>query len=417
MIKANCKLIKNCRLCSSRRVTQVLNLGETPLANSYTKKKLISNSEKYPLNLNLCLVCGHLQLTHSINPKKLFENYLYQTNTSKQNFLHFKKYSQDIKKRFKLKKKYKILDIASNDGTFLSFFNKNSFFRLGIDPAKNLKKIANKKGINQIDKFFTYSLSKNLKVKYGKFDCITANHVCAHVENLRDFFMGVKNLLDHNGLFIFEISYRVCVLKKLTFDTIYHEHLDYHALKPLVKFVKKFGLNLVDFKITSAQGGSLRVFVSKNKNLSNNNKIKKQIFKENKKLNLFKPITYRNFEKKINLCKLKIQKILNNFEKEKILVGYGAAAKTTTLLNYFKLYSFNIKYIFDDNKLKQNKYLPGSTIKILDPKKLKNIKFSLIIIFAWNYSKEIIKKIKNLNTINNKKIKFLIPFPEPKIIQ
>jgi SAM-dependent methyltransferase len=416
--KSNCKLINTCRLCSSTRIKKVFNLGKTPLANSYTKTKLINNTEKYPLNLNLCLACGHLQLTHSINPKKLFNNYLYQTNTSKQNFLHFKNYSEDIKKKLTLKNKInKILDIASNDGTFLNFFNKNSFFRLGIDPAKNLKEVAKQKGINQIDKFFTFNLSKKLKKKYGKFDCITANHVCAHVENLNDFFKGVNNLLDCNGLFIFEISYRVSVLKKLTFDTIYHEHLDYHALKPLVKFVKKFGLNLINFKITSAQGGSLRVYVSKNNNLLNNNKIKKQILKETKMLHLFKLSTYRSFEQNINLCKNKIHKILNNFDKKKIIVGYGAAAKTTTLLNYFKLYTFNIKYIFDDNKLKQNMYLPGSHIKILDPRKLNNIKFSLIIIFAWNYSKEIIKKIKKQFNTHNKKIKFLIPFPVPRIIE
>jgi len=411
--KKDCVSIKFCRLCNSKNLKKVFDLGRTPLANSYLKIEISKKLRKYPLKLNYCNNCGHLQLTHSIKPSKMFSNYLYKTNTSKKNFLHFKSYANEIKKMFK-NRNTKILDIASNDGTFLNFFEKKKFFRLGIDPAKNLKKLSLKKGITQIDDFFTMKKSENIKKKYGKFDIITANHVCAHVEDLNDFFNGVQNLLKDEGLFVFEISYRASVLKKNTFDTIYHEHLDYHALYPISKFVKKFNLNVVNFKTPNAQGGSLRVYVSKNKNSKNQKSIKKQILKEKKQLNLFNVSTYKKFEKKIINCKNKLNSLIQNcINNNMSIAGYGAAAKTTTFLNYFKISEKNIKFIFDDNKLKQGLCIPGTKIKILDPLNMNKKNIDVLIIFAWNYAELIIAKNKKFK---KKGGKFLIPFPNPRLI-
>ncbi len=417
MQKKDCVKINCCRLCDSKKLSKVFDLGKTPLANSYTKKNLSKKLKKYPLGLNLCNSCGHLQLTYSIKPDKMFINYLYRTNTSYKNFLHFKNYASKIKKLYK-NKNGKILDIASNDGTFLSFFNKKNFFRLGIDPAKNLKKEANKKGIIQIDNFFTKKNSEKIKRKFKQFDIITANHVCAHVENLNDFFKGVKNLLKDDGIFIFEVSYRGSVIKKNTFDTIYHEHLDYHALFPISRFLRKFSLHLFNFELTNAQGGSLRVYASKNPKSIKVQKIRNQIIKEKSNYKLFSKITYNKFEKKIFDCKKEIQKIIRSFENKKLnIAGYGAAAKTTTFLNYFGLSENKmIKNIFDDNILKQKLYLPGTTIKILSPKNLDLKKLDILIIFAWNYSEIIIHKIKKKFSKRHK-LKFLIPFPKPKLIK
>ena len=417
MQKKDCVKINCCRLCDSKKLSKVFDLGKTPLANSYTKKNLSKKLKKYPLGLNLCNSCGHLQLTYSIKPDKMFINYLYRTNTSYKNFLHFKNYASKIKKLYK-NKNGKILDIASNDGTFLSFFNKKNFFRLGIDPAKNLKKEANKKGIIQIDNFFTKKNSEKIKRKFKQFDIITANHVCAHVENLNDFFKGVNNLLKDDGIFIFEVSYRGSVIKKNTFDTIYHEHLDYHALFPISRFLRKFSLHLFNFELTNAQGGSLRVYASKNPKSIKVQKIRNQIIKEKSNYKLFSKITYNKFEKKIFDCKKEIQKIIRSFENKKLnIAGYGAAAKTTTFLNYFGLSENKmIKNIFDDNILKQKLYLPGTKIKILSPKNLDLKKLDILIIFAWNYSEIIIHKIKKKFSKRHK-LKFLIPFPKPKLIK
>lgn len=414
MQKKDCVSINKCRLCRSKKLNTVLNLGKTPLANSYSAASESVKLKKYPLKINLCENCGHLQLSHSIKPEKMFSNYLYKTNTSKKNFLHFKNYASELNKKFK-KNNAKILDIASNDGTFLSFFNKKKYFRLGIDPAKNLKKISQNKGIKQLDKFFTEKTSEEIKNKFGKFDLVTANHVCAHVQNLDDFFKGVKNILNDNGLFVFEVSYRGSVLQKNTFDTIYHEHLDYHALYPISKFLKKFEFNLLDFKITEAQGGSLRVYVSNNIKGRKIKKIQKQLLKEKYALKLYTKGTYKNFKKKITKCKKKVQNLLKNLIKnKKKIAGYGAAAKTTTFLNYFGLSkNYKIKIVFDDNKLKQNLYIPGTRIKIVNPNYINKIPTDILVIFAWNYSDVIVKK--NIK-FRNKGGKFLIPFPNPKIV-
>jgi ribosomal protein L32 len=411
----DCSVIKRCRLCESTKISKVLDLGFSPLANSYSKKKK-EKIKKYPLKLNLCNSCGHLQLGHSINPKILFSKYLYQTNTSKKNYTHFKKYASKVSKLNRINN-FKILDIASNDGTFLSFFS-NKNFRLGIDPARNLKKIANKKGVNQIANFFSFNQSNFIKKKFGKFDFITANHVCAHVKNLSDFFKGVKYLLERKGVFIFEVSYRGSVLKKNTFDTIYHEHIDYHALKPLIKFSKKFNLQVFDFEITEAQGGSLRVYLRNSENkIKNTNKnlikIKKFIIKENK-LRLFKKIRYKIFQSKITKAKLTLKKLISYASNNNLTIaGYGAAAKTTTFLNYFNISDDNIKFIVDDNPLKQGLYMPGRNIKIIDRKNFTKTKIDILLIFAWNYSDYIMKK----NILFKKNGgKFLIPFPKPRMV-
>lgn len=405
--------IDTCRLCKSKNLTKVFDLGSTPLANSYCSKIKSLKLKKYPLALNLCKNCGHLQLSVSVDPKKMFQNYLYKTNTSKKNYDHFKKYYLKVSKLFK-KKNIKVLDIASNDGTFLNFFCSKKCIKVGIDPARNLQTFAKRKGINQICDFFTFKSSFYLKKKFTSFDLITANHVCAHVSNLEDFFKGVSNIINEKGYFVFEVSYRGSVIKKNTFDTIYHEHHDYHALKPLNKFISKFGFKLVNFDILEAQGGSIRLYCTKNKNIKlNTGKINKQINYEINKIKLFDTSTYKLFKGRVDKAKEKFKKILENLLKRKLIViGYGAAAKTTTFMSYFNINEKQIKYIYDDNELKQNLYMPGKNIKIINKKKLLSTNVNVLVILAWNYADFIIKK--NI-TFKKKGGKFLIPFPNPKI--
>lgn len=407
---------KSCRLCDKKKLSTVINLNSTPLANSFLNKKKLNFKEKYyPLKVNFCLNCNHLQLSHIVNAKNMFDNYLYLTNTSKQNRDHFKEYANQIKSKFKGSSKISILDIASNDGTFLNFFEKNKYIRLGVDPAKNLKKFSKKLGIKQEVMYFGHKNSQLLKKKFGKFKIITANHVCAHVDDLNDFFKGIKNILEEKGMFIFEVSYLGSVIKKKTFDTIYHEHADYHSLKPLIKFVKKFNLEIFDFKIVKSQGGSIRIFVGhQNEHKIKKNKIKNKILYEKNVLKLFKSSTFRLFEKKIKNVKYDLIKLLNKLKSnKKNIIGYGAAAKTTTLLNYFDLKKNTISFLVDDNSLKQNKYTPGTHIPIKATHEIYKNNVDYIIILAWNYSSHIMKVHKRFKM---SKGKFIIPFPKIKIV-
>ena len=224
----------------------------------------------------------------------------------------------------------------------------------------------------------------------------------------------VKNILSNDGLFIFEVSYLKDVLKKLTFDTIYHEHMSYHALRPLINFFHSINLEVIDFDLIEAQGGSIRVYVGHKKKRGIPIKIQQQIYKE-KKFGLFSTKVYENYFKKIKKQKNKIGILIKkNIRRKKIFIGYGAPAKVTTFCHVFDLGKSEIRFIIDDNNLKQNKFTPGKNIKILNFDNLKNINFDYIIILAWNFADPIIKKLKK--EIKNKKFKIIVPFPNLKII-
>jgi len=369
----------------------------------------------FPLRVNFCSNCFHLQLSHSISPDLMFKNYLYVSGTSGATIKHFKDYALNISKKFN-NKKIKVLDIASNDGTFLKCFVGKKFKKLGIDPAKNLVKIAKSNGIKQLAIYFNYKNSKKIKSKYGNFDIVTANNVCAHVDKFQNFVQGVKNILSSKGIFSFEVSYLVDVITKKTFDTIYHEHVDYHSLMPLINFFKKLDLEIIDATRVKAQGGSIRVFVShRGARKINISKINKLISIEKNRLKLFKIATYKSFQKKIDTHKKKLNKLLKNLKKNnQIIAGFGAPAKTTTLLNYFKIGSETIDFIVDDNELKQNRFTPGTHIPIYNNQVIYERKPDYVIILAWNFVKPIIVNHKNYLKLGGS---FIVPFPELQIIK
>ena len=395
-----------CRLCGGKKLINVIDLGKSPLANQFLSKLIKIKS--YPLKVLKCKNCSHLQLSHVINKKKLFSKYLFVSGTSKTNLKHFNDYAEECSRRF-LKKKSNILDIAANDGSFLKCFDKKNI-RVGIDPAKNILSNFKLKNYFMENRFFNFLESKNIKKKYEKFDLITANNVCAHVDNLNDFIKGVKNILKIDGVFIFEVGYFYEVYKNKTFDTIYHEHLDYHLLIPLIAFFKKNNMDIFDVKSIPIQGGSIRVYVSHKdrKKIINKNIIK--FIKKEKKINFSNNKIFKKYQKFINIKKITLLnkiKFLKN--KNFNIAGYGASAKSTTLLNYFEINSKHLDFIVDLSKLKQFKYSPGSALKILPVNEIYKNKIDYLIILSWNFSKEIINQ--NLKFIKMGG-KFIIPFPK-----
>ena len=412
----NYSLRSNCVLCNSSRLKTVLNFKKTPLANSYEK---FSNTKSkfYNLSTVLCEICGHLQLKELIKPSLMFKDYLYVSGTSKVLISHFEKYANLVIKKFKLNKKDKILDIACNDGTFLENFVKKKFKNvIGVEPAKNLRKINLKKKIKINSFFFGHKKSFVLKKKYKSFKLITANNVCAHVPDLKDFFLGVKNILHKKGIMTFEVSYLYDVIKKLSFDTIYHEHMSYHSIKPLKVFFLNLGLEIFDCDRVKAQGGSIRVYIShKNSFKVRSKKLALMVKKENK-LGLFKIKTYKNYYNRIKNEKKNLTEILNKFKKKNLKVyGFGAPAKLTTFSYVFNIKKNIFEAIVDDSKYKQNLYTPGKKIPIISYKNLMNKSFDIILIFAWNFSESIIARLKK--DFKNKQRKIIIPFPKVKVIR
>jgi len=381
-----------CRSCENTELKRILSLGYQPLANNLLKDKKNINVETYPLEVNLCEKCYNCQLSVSIDPKKLFLNYLYTSSTSKTFQLHFalaaKKYIRD----FNLNKKNSfIIDVGSNDGIalkpFLSLGYKNI---LGIEPAKNLAKQANKDNIKTLNCFLN---KKSLKLIKNKADLILASNVFAHSDNLKEMANCMLKLLKSNGIIVIEVQYFLNTIKDLTFDNIYHEHYNYWTLTSLINFFKNFNANIFKAEKISTHGGSLRIFISKNPK----KKIEKSVYNilnEETFFGIKKVSTYLNFGRNIEKIKKNFSK---NFiilkKKYKSIVAYGAPAKATTALNYFGM-NKGIDYIIDDNPLKNSFYVPGVNIQIWNKPKNKP---DCILVLAWNFYNDIKKKNKNLS--------------------
>ena len=378
-----------CRSCENKDLKRVVSLGYQPLANNLLKKKG-EKYETYPLEINFCEKCYNCQLSVAVDPKKMFENYLYRSSTSKIFLKHFEKGANKFIEKLKLKpEKSYIIDIGSNDGAGLKPFKELGFKNiLGIEPAKNLSKIANK---NKIKTFNGFLNQANLKFIKKDADLILASNVFAHSDTLEEMANCMKKLLKKDGTIIIEVQHLLRTIFDLSFDNIYHEHYNYWSLLSLQTFLKKVNLIIYNVEKVNTHGGSIRVFVTKKNQIKINENVDKMI-KEEKRRGLDKFKTYQKFG-------LKIYEMKNNFlknikflkKKYKNIIGYGAPAKATTLLNFFNVENY-IDYIIEDNEKKHQKFVPGVKIPIFSKKNIKT-KQNLIIVFAWNFFNDI--KIKN----------------------
>ena len=360
----------------------------------------------------ICKNCKHVQLGHVVNEKKLYKNYFYMTGISKQFRDHFKNYADSTLKLFNANSNLKILEIGSNDCTLLDNFKKKRFTTVGIEPATNLWRLT-KNRHKIINGFYDKKTNIKLLKKYKSFDIILANNVFAHIDNIKQIFLLLKKLMHDKSIIIFEVSYLLDVIKKKLFDTIYHEHLDYHSIEPLVSFFKKIDLKIIDLKKISTHGGSIRVYIAKNSTVRLAKTKKIYTFIKNEKKNgVNKESTIVKMFNKLEVEKFKLE---NFFQKIKgnVVYGYGAPAKAVTLINYFNLNEENINLIIDDSKLKQNKYIPGSKIIITNSRILYSKPPKYIIILAWNIYKDILAKLKNFKNIGY----IVIPLPKFRLIK
>jgi|TARA_B100001741_G_scaffold239004_1_gene199985 nucleoside-diphosphate-sugar epimerase len=392
----------DCRSCGNKKLKRVVSLGYQPLANNLLDKKN-NDSDLYPLEVNFCENCFNCQLSVSVDPKKMFTNYLYTSSTSKIFRDHFIKASTKYIKEFNLKpNKSYIIDVGSNDGVALKPFKDLKFKKiLGIEPAKNLAKLANK---NKIKTFNGFLNKKNLrKIKKGA-DLILASNVFAHSDNLKEMAECMLKLLNKNGVIIIEIQYLLNTLKDLTFDNIYHEHYNYWSLLSLTKFFKNFDLKIFNAEKIDTHGGSLRVYISKSSKKKIHTNVKK-LLNEEIKFGLKNYKTYLNFGKKVYEIRKNVLRNLTKLkQKEKKIIGFGAPAKATTALNFYGI-TDQIDFIVEDNPLKHNKFIPGVKIPIKNKSQIKDNDNTLIVL-AWNFFNDIKKNNSKLskNIINIKNL-------------
>jgi len=384
----------DCRSCGNHNLKRVVSLGYQPLANNLLKNKN-SKCELYPLEMNYCSHCHNCQLSVVGDSKKMFSNYLYLSSTSKTFRDHFKEAAKKYSKEFKLSpKKSYVIDIGSNDGVALKPFKDLNFKNiLGIEPAKNLAKFANKAKIKTYNGFLN---KKNLKKIKKNADLVLASNVFAHSDDLKSMAECMLKLLKKNGTIIIEVQYLLNTLKDLTFDNIYHEHYNYWSLTSLVNFFGSFDATVYKAEKINTHGGSLRIYLKKGKKVKIEKNIR-DILQEETDLGIKNYNTYQEFAKKVYKIRDNVRKNVAKLkEKNNNIVGYGSPAKATTALNFFGI-SNEIDCIVEDNKFKQGKFLPGMNIPIISKKKLLK-KPDYMLVLAWNFFKEI--KEQNINLAN-----------------
>ena len=383
-----------CRSCDSTNLKRVISLGYQPLANNLLKSK--NEKEKlYPLEMNYCPSCHNCQLSVVVNPKEMFSNYLYLSSTSKTFRDHFNGAAKKYIKDFKLSpKKSYIMDIGSNDGVALKPFKELKFKNLlGVEPAKNLAKLANKEKIKTFNGFLN---KENLKKLKKNADLILASNVFAHSDELKLMAECMLKLIKKNGTIIIEVQYLLNTLKDLTFDNIYHEHYNYWSLTSLNTFFNNLGGKIYKAERINTHGGSLRIYVSKNIKIKIDKSVK-LFLNEEDRFGIKKYKTYETFAKKVYKIRENVRKnILELKKSDTKIIGYGSPAKATTALNFFGI-SNEISFIVEDNKLKHGKFLPGMKIPIISKENLKE-KPDYAVVLAWNFFDEI--KSKNSNIAN-----------------
>ena len=390
----------DCRCCGNTDLKRVISLGYQPLANNLIDKKN-EKCDLYPLEVNYCSKCHNCQLSVAVDPKKMFSNYLYTSSTSKIFRDHFVKAAKKYFKELKLNKnKSYIIDVGSNDGIALKPFLNLGFKKiLGIEPAKNLAKLANK---NKIKTFNGFLDKKNIKKIKKNADLILASNVFAHSDKLKEMAECMLSLLSKNGTIIIEVQYLMNTLKDLTFDNIYHEHYNYWSLTSLVNFFNQFKAKIYKSEKVDTHGGSIRIYVKKYKAVKIEPSVKKML-REEENFGIKDFQTYKKFGEKIYRLKENVLKNIKKLkDKNETIIGYGAPAKATTALNFFGI-STEIDFIVEDNKLKHNKFIPGVKIPIKSKSFIKDKKNTLLVL-AWNFFNDIKKNNNNLsnNFINIK---------------
>ena len=404
--------MKKCRICNYK-IKKIVNLGKIALVGNFLKKKV--NQKKYNISLNYCLKCKHVQISERLNPDLLFQNYLWETGISSSNISLIKTLLIKLKK-LGINEKSKILEIASNDGTFIKVLKKKfNSFTIGVEPAKNLAKKANSKKIFTINNYFNEKVSNSIKNRFSNFDFIFARNVIAHLNNPNEAFKGVENLLKNEGILVLEVPHLLNILTKNQYDNIFHEHVGFHSLKSIKDLCKINNLKVFDVEIISSQGGSIRCYICKNISTRKITKRTKNIFNIEKKSKLFLRKKLEKFKFKIKNHSKKMNELIKKLKNRRNKISvYGASGKGQALMQFCKIDNKFIDHVFDKSKLKQGRFTPGTNIKIMDPKYISKKKPDYLIILSWNIKDEIIKQEKDFF---RKGGKFIIPFPEPKILK
>lgn len=406
-----------CRNCEYDLNLKVLDLGTTPPSNAYLTKHELEKPEKYyPLRVFVCTECWLMQTEDFTERETLFdETYSYFSSVSKSFVEHAENFTNMITQKLCLDSNSTVVELASNDGYLLQFFNKKKIRCFGVEPTKSAASEAKKKGVETVESFFGKHLAQELLKKNAKADLIIANNVLAHVPDILDFVEGISILLGEGGVVTIEFPHLMSLINFNQFDTIYHEHFSYLSLTSCINIFGKFGLEIFDVDKLDTHGGSLRLYLKHVQNSAH--KITgtvELVLQEEINAGLLTEQYYKNFSSKVIKTKNEfLDFLISETSKGKKIVGYGAAAKANTFINFAGIRSDLIEFIVDKSPQKEGKFMPGSRIPIVSEENLLKLKPEFVIVFPWNLSLEITEQLRYVKKWDGR---LMVAIPELKEI-
>jgi SAM-dependent methyltransferase len=404
----------SCRSCGGDRLAKILSLGPMPLANALlTREQLHDPEPTYPLELAFCSECALVQITATVPPEKLFREYLYFSSFSDTLLRHAEALVTRLVETRRLNAHHLVVELASNDGYLLQYYQRRAIPVLGVEPARNIADVARDRGIHTISEFFGHDLACKLKDEYGQADVIHANNVLAHVADLNGFVKGIRVLLKSQGVAIVEVPYVKDLIDHVEFDTIYHEHLCYFSLVALAALFGRHGLEVQDVEWVPIHGGSLRLFIGQIGSRASAESVAEFLLRESNQ-GIDRLTFYADFERRVQDLRVSLRDLLFQLKRQrKRVAGYGAAAKGTTLLNYFEIGPELLDFVVDRSTYKQGRYTPGTHLPIFSPDRLMRENMDYLLLLAWNFASEILEQ---QDVFRQQGGRFIIPIPALKVI-
>lgn len=405
----------NCRFCGTSLRHTFVDLGMSPLCESYLSSEQLNQMEPfYPLHVHVCHNCFLVQLESYVSPEHIFTEYAYFSSYADTWLQHAKAYTDRMVERFHLNKQSHVVEVASNDGYLLQYFVEKTIPCLGIEPAANVAKVAIDNGVPTLVEFFGVESARRLAAQGKQADLLLGNNVLAQVPDLNDFVAGMKILLKPQGVITVEFPHLMCLMTENQFDTIYHEHFSYFSFITAEKIFAAHGLTLFDVEELPTHGGSLRIYARHQEDDSQPISDRAiELRKREEEAGFTQMQCYANFAEQVKETKRKLLDFLIQAKREgKTVVGYGAPGKGNTLLNYCGIRTDFLDYTVDRNPYKQGKFLPGTHIPIYHPDKIQATKPDYVLILPWNFKDEIMAQMSFIRDWGGK---FVVPIPEVRV--
>ncbi len=403
-----------CVVCDGTKVEVFADLGHTALANKFLEKSELAAPEaRYPLRVGFCHTCGHVQLAERVPPPAMFEDYLYVSSLSDTLRTHLYGLSDVVVTRYNLGPGDLVIDVGCNDGTLLTGFKRHGVRTLGVDPARNLAALTGANGIDRYVGFFNATTARDIVRQWGRAAAITATNTFPHIPELPDFVRGIDTALAPGGTFVIEAHYLLDMLEQVAFDTIYHEHVSYWALGPMVRLFEGAGLEVIHAERLPVHHGQLRVAVRRKGEGPVHPSVAETLARE-EAVGLRRFATYQQFAERAQDIKHDLQRTLKQLRADgKRIAGYGAPAKGNTLLGFLEIDTALIEYIADRSPLKQGRYTPGVHIPVVSPDRLLADQPDYVLLLAWNFADEIMAQQAEYRRRGGK---FIIPVPTVSVL-